>query len=148
MAPSEWYIQPPVRPSQGYPPDYLPCSEGHPSREGSLGPVLAREDVRTAMYHLWSPEGGAFTAGCAKWKVCGTEKWPWGLPDEFLGATQPAALIPNDRRCNSYQWPLYFERKIQGLASLTKTRFCHRSWGAVAESDGRSNLLTGWPFEG
>ncbi|MER6477687.1 endonuclease domain-containing protein [Streptomyces filamentosus] len=90
------------------------CRDGHLPRPEKPEPALAREDLRTGLYHLW---GENPFATCPNWEVCGAASGPWGpihVPEDCLGEPTLAAAVPASVRCYRYGWPLYVERKSDG----------------------------------
>lgn len=113
--PSPYLLVSPVQVRRSVPAGYHPCFEGHATRDNLQKP-LARLDVRTGLYHLWSEETGTQRAGCVGWRRCrGDEQGPGEqLARPPLGEVVDAAGVPNEERCNPYLWPRYFRRRADG----------------------------------
>ncbi|MFJ2193712.1 endonuclease domain-containing protein [Kitasatospora sp. NPDC087861] len=94
-----------------------PCLEGHATNRPT-GPELARQDLRTGLYHLWDPRYGPRLGFCPRWnspcRALMPDPW-YRVPDTYLGPPAGAATVPPDQRCNTYGWPLYVERPIGPL---------------------------------
>ncbi|MDV9186823.1 endonuclease domain-containing protein [Streptomyces sp. SR27] len=113
MAPTDFYASFSRRPFVGAPPGYNACRDCHLPRPEDLGPALAREDLRTGLYHLWRERP---LDSCPNWEVCGAAPGPWeaiDIPNEHHGEVVLAASIPANARCYPSRWPLYVERKTE-----------------------------------